>query len=193
MVSSVVLAVGEMGALVPLSGGVVRYAEYFFDPAMSFANGWNQVYSYCVSVPAEIVAAAVLVEFWTTINNAVWITIFGLLMFATAVLFVRIYGELEFTFAMLKIMLIVGINIMVRLMIRNSGMAVFNFLIGSCDHLWWRPRPYIHRLSLLAQSWPFCSVPQHLRFSRSICWILDDTEQRSLCLFRYREHYSCSI
>ena len=52
-VSSVVLAVGEMGALVPLSGGVVRYAEYFFDPALSFANGWNQVYSYVVSIPAE--------------------------------------------------------------------------------------------------------------------------------------------
>lgn len=41
-VSSVVLTVGEMGALVPLSGGLVRYAEYFFDPAMAFANGWNQ-------------------------------------------------------------------------------------------------------------------------------------------------------
>ena len=52
-VSSVVCAVGEMGALVPLSGGVVRYAEYFFDPALSFANGWNQVYSYIVSIPAE--------------------------------------------------------------------------------------------------------------------------------------------
>lgn len=39
-VSSVVLAVGEMGALVPLSGGIVRYSEYFVDPALSFANGW---------------------------------------------------------------------------------------------------------------------------------------------------------
>jgi amino acid permease len=52
-VSSVVCAVGEMGALVPLNGGVVRYAEYFFDPALSFANGWNLVYSYIVSIPAE--------------------------------------------------------------------------------------------------------------------------------------------
>jgi amino acid transporter len=52
-VSSVVFASGEMGALVPLSGGVIRYAEYFFDPALSFANGWNQVYSYLVSIPAE--------------------------------------------------------------------------------------------------------------------------------------------
>ncbi|KAJ8068958.1 hypothetical protein OCU04_002639 [Sclerotinia nivalis] len=111
-VSSVVFAVGEMGALVPLNGGQIRYAQHFFDPAMSFANGWNQVYSYIVSIPAEIVAAAVLVEFWTTINNAVWITVFGALMVITSVTFIRVYGELEFTFSMLKIMLIIGINVM---------------------------------------------------------------------------------
>lgn len=113
-VSSVVLAVGELGALVPLNGGIVRYAEYFVDPALSFADGWNLVYSYMVSIPAEIVAAAVLVEFWITVSNAIWITIFGLLMLGTAVVFVRVYGELEFGFSMLKIMLIVGINLMVR-------------------------------------------------------------------------------
>ncbi|RDW77706.1 amino acid transporter-like protein [Coleophoma cylindrospora] len=120
-VSSVVFAVGEMGALVPLNGGMVRYAEHFFDPALSFANGWNQVYSYMVSIPAEIVAAAVLVEFWTTINNAVWITLFGVLMIITAVLFVRVYGELEFTFSMLKIMLIIGINIMALVITCGGG------------------------------------------------------------------------
>jgi amino acid transporter len=49
---SVVLAVAEMGALVPLNGGIVRYAEYFVDPALSFANGWNLIYSYFVSTPA---------------------------------------------------------------------------------------------------------------------------------------------
>lgn len=67
--SAVVFAVGEMGALMPLNGGIVRYAEEFFDPAMSFANGWNLVYSYLTSIPAEIVAAAVLVEFWITVSS----------------------------------------------------------------------------------------------------------------------------
>lgn len=171
MVSSVVLAVGEMGALVPLSGGVVRYAEYFFDPAMSFANGWNQVYSYCVSVPADIVAAAVLVEFWTTLNNAIWITLFGLLMVATGVLFVRVYGELEFTFAMLKIMLIVGINIMVRLTNENSALSGFNFsqaLVITCgggpDHTsigfrYWRtPGPFVQYLGIAGSLGRFAGV-----------------------------------
>lgn len=132
-----------MGALLPLTGGTVRYAYYFFDPAMSFAGGWNQIYSYCVSIPAEgkffpvlvaifhvllanstsrtVVAAAVLVEFWATINNAIWITIFSVLIILTAVLFVRVYGELEFTFSMLKIMLIIGINIMALVITCGGG------------------------------------------------------------------------
>lgn len=110
---AVTLAVGEMGTLVPLNGGIVRYAEYFVDPALAFANGYNLVYSYLVSIPAEIVAAAVLVQFWSDLNSAIWITIFGLLMLCTALVFVRVYGELEFFFSMMKILLIIGVNIMV--------------------------------------------------------------------------------
>jgi len=121
-VSPVVLAVGEMGTLVPLSGGVVRYSEYFVDPALAFANGWNLVYSYLVSIPAELVAAAVLVEYWTTgVNSAVWITIFGVAMLVAALLFVRVYGELEFAFSMLKIMLIVGVNLMALVITCGDG------------------------------------------------------------------------
>lgn len=37
-VAGVVLAVAERAALFPLSGGIVRYAEVFVDPALSFAN-----------------------------------------------------------------------------------------------------------------------------------------------------------
>lgn len=121
LTSTVVFGVGEMGALVPLNGGVIRYTEIFCDPALAFANGWNQVYSYIVSIPSEIVAAAVIVEFWVTINNAVWITIFGLFMIITALLFVRVYGELEFGFSILKIMLVIGINIMALVITCGGG------------------------------------------------------------------------
>ncbi|KAJ4063431.1 hypothetical protein NW761_015274 [Fusarium oxysporum] len=69
--AGVVLAVAEMAALVPLSGGIVRYAEVFVDPALSFANGWNLVYKGLIFIPTEIVAAAVLMSFWVEVNNAV--------------------------------------------------------------------------------------------------------------------------
>ena len=67
-------------------------------------------------VPSRLVAAAVLVEFWLTVNSAIWITVFGLLMILTSSLFIRVYGELEFGFSMMKIALIVGVNIMVNIL-----------------------------------------------------------------------------
>ena len=41
-------------------------------------------------------------------------TVFALLTIVTGPLFIRVYGELEFGFSILKIMLIIGINIMVQ-------------------------------------------------------------------------------
>ncbi|KAK6076704.1 Dicarboxylic amino acid permease 3 [Seiridium cupressi] len=121
LASSVTLAVGEMGALAPLSGGIVRYAELFVDPALSFAVGWNLVYGYLVSIPNEIVAAAALIEFWVSVNNAICITIFSLLVIATCSLLVRVYGELEFAFSMLKILLIVFVNILALVVTCGGG------------------------------------------------------------------------
>jgi len=65
-----------MIAYLPIPGGHIKLAERFFDPAFSFAMGWNYWYSWTVSLPAELSAAAVLVNYWNkSINNALWITI----------------------------------------------------------------------------------------------------------------------
>ncbi|KAM3084835.1 hypothetical protein ACMFMG_003284 [Clarireedia jacksonii] len=121
LVSGVVMSIAELSALLPLSGGIIRHAEYFVDPALSFANGWNQVYSNMVTIPAELVAAAVILEFWAQVNNAIWIVVFGFLILVSNLLFIRVYGELEFVFAMLKIMLIVGLNIMALVITCGGG------------------------------------------------------------------------
>ncbi|KAE9401153.1 hypothetical protein BT96DRAFT_992357 [Gymnopus androsaceus JB14] len=113
LVSGVVISIAEMTALVPLTGSAIRQAEYFVDPALSFAQGWNGIYTACVGFPAEITAGAILVEFWTTsVSNGVWITILAFLVISVNMLPIRVYGELEFGFSMLKILLIVGLIIM---------------------------------------------------------------------------------
>ncbi|KAF4625282.1 hypothetical protein G7Y89_g12884 [Cudoniella acicularis] len=122
LVTGVVISIAELSALVPLSGAIIRHAEYFVDPALSFAQGWNSVYSTMVSLPAELTAAAVIVEFWNQeISAAVWITVFGVLLIVSNIVFVRVYGELEFTFASLKIMLIIGLNIMALVITTGGG------------------------------------------------------------------------
>ncbi|KAF7520451.1 hypothetical protein G7054_g12751 [Neopestalotiopsis clavispora] len=121
LASSIALAVGELGALVPLNGGIVRYSEVFVDPALSFAVGWNLVYFYLTSNPNEIVAAAVLIEYWISVSNSIWVTIFNILVIISCSLFVRVYGELEFGFSMLKIMLIVFVNILALVVTCGGG------------------------------------------------------------------------
>ncbi|KAJ5133660.1 amino acid permease [Penicillium atrosanguineum] len=112
LITGVTLSIGELSALVPLSGGVIRPAAYFVDPAFSFAQGWNVTYQYLISIPAEISAASVIIQFWVTLNNAIWVTVFSAILFATNLFLVRVYGEIEFTLAILKVCLIVGMNIM---------------------------------------------------------------------------------
>lgn len=157
-VASVVFTIGEMGALVPLNGGIVRYSEYFFDPALSFANGWNLVYAYLVSIPAEVTAAAVLIEFWVTISNTIWITILGILMIATTLLLVRVYGELEFAFSTLKIMRVIGINIMALVVI--CGGAPNHESIGF--RYWRNPGHFVQHLGIS------CSLGRFLGFWTTI-------------------------
>lgn len=44
IVCCVQFALGEVTALLPVTGSFVRHAEFLVDPAMGFAVGWNLVY-----------------------------------------------------------------------------------------------------------------------------------------------------
>ncbi|KAL9624679.1 MAG: hypothetical protein Q9160_001033 [Pyrenula sp. 1 TL-2023] len=145
LVSCAVISIAEMSALVPLSGSIVRHAEYFFDPALSFAEGWNFVYANAMGLPAEITAASTIIQFWTTsVNVAVWLTILGFFIIITNLFFVRVYGELEFTFATLKIMLIVGLNLMAIGIAAGGGPDHHAYGV----HYWRDPGPFVQYLSI---------------------------------------------
>ncbi|KAF2156553.1 hypothetical protein K461DRAFT_234165 [Myriangium duriaei CBS 260.36] len=122
IVCSVQFALGEVTALFPVTGSFVRHAETLVDPAMGFAIGWNIVYGNWLSIPSEITAICVLFEYWTPINPSLWIVLFILLTFAVGITSVGVYGEVEFFFAILKILLVVGL-IILGLVIDLGGVA----------------------------------------------------------------------
>jgi len=93
IVCAVQFALGEVAALLPVTGSFVRHAEFLVDPAFGFAVGLNIVYGNLLSVPAEISAICVLFQFWTDLNSAVFICIFIAITFAVGIAFVGIYGE----------------------------------------------------------------------------------------------------
>ena len=58
-----------MVAYLPIPGGHIKLAERFVDPAFSFTMGWNYWYNWTIILPGELSAAAVLVNFWTTVGT----------------------------------------------------------------------------------------------------------------------------
>lgn len=69
-------------------------------------------YTMAVTAPAELSAAATLISFWnTSINQAVWFSVFIVVILALNFSPVRAYGESEVFFAALKILLIIGLII----------------------------------------------------------------------------------
>ncbi|KAJ3855752.1 amino acid permease [Lentinula lateritia] len=108
------ISLGEMVAYLPISGGHIKLAERFVNPAFSFTMGWNYWYNWTIILPAELSAAAVLINYWNqnTQLNYAWITICLLVVVAINLCGAGVYGEAEFIFASIKVLTITGLIIL---------------------------------------------------------------------------------
>ncbi|SPQ25527.1 5052232a-e1db-4911-9331-b52366aa59ea [Thermothielavioides terrestris] len=121
VVCAVQFALGEVAALMPVTGSFVRHAETLVDPAWGFAVGWNLVYGNLLSIPSEATAVVVLVRFWWEDVQAAWVlVVFIVLTVGVGMAFVRVFGEVEFVFAAVKIALVVFL-ILLGLVINLGG------------------------------------------------------------------------
>ncbi|KAL8277072.1 hypothetical protein RQP46_010500 [Phenoliferia psychrophenolica] len=78
----------------------------------SFALGWDYWYGLAVTIPAEVTAGALVISFWDTSTNvSVWIVMFVVLIGATNLVSIRVYGEAEFWMAIMKVIAFLGIVI----------------------------------------------------------------------------------
>ncbi|OAV99426.1 hypothetical protein PTTG_04513 [Puccinia triticina 1-1 BBBD Race 1] len=124
IVYSMMVALGEMVTMFPVTGAFIHYTTRFVGPSSGFCQsvfyfstlpslGWNYWYSFAVTLPTEITAAGIVIKYWAKdVNVAVWITIF--LVATTTVNFfgVKWYGEAEFVCSAVKVIAIVGLIIL---------------------------------------------------------------------------------
>ncbi|EME81274.1 uncharacterized protein MYCFIDRAFT_140266 [Pseudocercospora fijiensis CIRAD86] len=107
---AIALMTGEISAFMPVTGGFVRHAAHLVQPALGCATGWNFWYAMAVTAPAELSAAATLIQFWNaSVSAAVWFSVLIVVIVGLNFSPVRVYGESEVVFAALKILLIVGL------------------------------------------------------------------------------------
>ncbi|KAN0082947.1 amino acid-polyamine-Organocation superfamily protein [Tylopilus felleus] len=107
------ISLGEMSAFLPLPGGFIKLAERFVDPAFAFATGWNYWCQWTLTLPAELAAAAAIIQLWDkTTNSAVWVSLGLVVAVGINALGVGAYGEAEFWFSFIKVLTFTGIIIL---------------------------------------------------------------------------------
>ncbi|QWF77220.1 D-serine/D-alanine/glycine transporter [Amycolatopsis sp. CA-230715] len=128
-------ALGELLVYRPVSRSFVDYAEEFLGRMPAFATGWVYWLMWVTTAMAEITAAGLYVQYWFP-SIPQWVTaavVLGVLYLANLIS-VKVFGEFEFWFSMIKVVTIVGAILL--------GLAVIIFGWGpageqaSFAHLW---------------------------------------------------------
>lgn len=117
-------ALGEMAVHNPVSGSFSRYARDYIGPLAGYLTGWTYWFMWIVTCMAEISAVGVYMHVWyPDIPNWIWALAALVLMGSINFIAVKMYGELEFWFALVKVATII-------LMIVSGFGAIF-FGIGN--------------------------------------------------------------
>ena len=84
--------------------------------------GWNYVIQWAAVLPLELVVAGLTVNYWgANVSNAIWITIFWLVIIGISVFGVLGYAEEEFWVAILKLSTIIIFLIMGLIFVCGGG------------------------------------------------------------------------
>lgn len=105
LVFGIVTATTEFSSYLPVRGSSVSYfGSRYVSSSLGFALGWMYWYIFAITVPAEITACSLVIQYWNPpVHVAVWITISMVVIIALNFFPVKVYGEAEFWFASLKV------------------------------------------------------------------------------------------
>lgn len=118
----VMVCLGELSVVMPVSGSFQAHAERFIGPATGFMIGWTYWLSWAIYVGLEFIAAGLLMARWfPDVPVWVWCTTFALILFGINALTVRSFAETEYWFSAVKV-------IAVLFFIVVGGAAIFGLI-----------------------------------------------------------------
>ncbi len=117
-------ALGELLTYRPVAGSFATYADEFCGPFFGFVTGWSYWFMWVVTAMAELTAIGVYMQHWFP-DLPQWLPALVALvvLYGSNLLAVRVFGELEFWFALIKVVTIVALIL--------GGLAVVIFHLGS--------------------------------------------------------------
>ncbi len=100
---------GEMVVEEPVASSFSHFAYKYWGDFAGFASGWNYWVLYVLVAMAELTAVVIYVQYWWP-DIPTWVSaaIFFLVINAINLANVKVYGEMEFWFAIIKVVAIIG-------------------------------------------------------------------------------------
>ncbi|MEC4592091.1 MULTISPECIES: amino acid permease [Nitrospirillum] len=128
-------ALGELLLYRPVAGSFATYAHEFVGPWAGFVSGWSYWFLWVMVGIAELTAVGVYIRYWFP-NLPQWVPVLAMLgvLLAANLRSVKVFGEFEFWFALIKVLAVVALLIF--------GVAVLGFDAGglgthaSVSNLW---------------------------------------------------------
>ena len=114
---------GEMVVEEPVSGSFSHFANKYWGPFAGFASGWNYWVLYILVSMSELTAIGIYVHFWWP-EIPLWTSSLFFFIVINALNFtsVKVYGEVEFWFSIIKVAAIIAMIIFgVYLLFSGNG------------------------------------------------------------------------
>ncbi len=103
----VLRALGEIAVVYPVSGSFSAWADHILGPLAGYITGWTYWFMWTVTVMAEITAVGIYVTFWfPSVPQWIPALISVILITLLNLIAVKVYGETEFWFSIIKIVTI---------------------------------------------------------------------------------------
>ena len=107
----VMRALGEL--LLSIAGyqSLTDIAEEYLGPWASFVTGWTYWFCWIMTAMADVIAVGVYVKYWFNIPQWIPALICVIILLGLNLLTVKLFGELEFWFALIKVITILALII----------------------------------------------------------------------------------
>ncbi|GAA2845160.1 histidine:proton symporter (AAT family) [Leucobacter komagatae] len=120
----VMRALGEMAVRHPVSGSFAQYASRYIGPFAGFLAGWTYTFEMFVVALADVTAFGLYMGFWfPDVERWIWVLAVVFFIAAINLISVKVFGELEFWFSLIKITAIVLMIV--------GGIAIIVFGLGN--------------------------------------------------------------
>ncbi|MFD5917297.1 amino acid permease [Kitasatospora sp. NPDC058201] len=135
VIFAIMRALGELLTYRPVSGSFAEYAREFLGPFAGYVTGWTYWLFWVVTGMAETTAAAVYVKFWAP-GIPQWLSAltFLVILYGANLISVKLFGEIEFWFSMIKVTAIIGM-ILIGIGVLTLGFSDAGDT-ASITHLW---------------------------------------------------------